>query len=123
MYGIPVGGVFLAEFPDASHYPLNADCNTLPLPGINKRGVIEYGGAGKDVLAIVWHFMQHQSLDGELPLLMFNSADNLAEQFSDQLKPLGSSKGVGDEMVYVVRPDRFPHEVLDTFFVWGLDFT
>lgn len=90
----------------------------------NKRGLMEYGGAAEDVLAIAAHAVATHPLKKELPLLIHHPYDELARRWiaaGGTTEPLECSKGRGCEMIYPVQPGRLASGVQEQILIWGLD--
>jgi len=87
----------------------------------NKRGLIEYAGAARDV----WELVQHVVADqGPRQLLVFPTHMELADWAREagwSIEPLRSSKGFGDEMVLVLDETLSNSPILEQLFCWGLD--
>jgi hypothetical protein len=91
---------------------------------INKHGITEYGGELDGILALLGHIAQTLKDDVVVPLLVYPTRPDLAEQVRKlgmSVCPLPRSKGTNHEMVYAVPPGGLPPEVCDRLFVWGLD--
>jgi GNAT superfamily N-acetyltransferase len=92
----------------------------------NKRGLIEYGGAAADIGLLMADVVRCPQITGPLPLVIHHTHPELAQFVTDlgqPPEPLPCSKGLGCEMLLVLRPERVSPTCLTRAFVWGLDTT
>ena len=91
---------------------------------VNKRGFTEYGGELPGITALICHAMQGDAEPTAIPLHLFPVRPDLAQWAQSvnlTIAPLMSSKGIGHEMIYPVRPERISRQVRERLFVWGLE--
>lgn len=92
--------------------------------GCNKRGLIEYGGRLDGMEALVADAVHRMPMGSEVPLLAYHVRPDLiawAQRLNLPMTPLESSKGMGVEMIYRVRPQKISSDDCDQLFAWGLD--
>lgn len=91
---------------------------------VNKRGLIEHGGEFTAVIGLMQHVCTTEPPGAEASWLLFHPRPDLlqwAESMQFPMQPLECSKGIGNEMLYVVHPERVSSHVRKQIFVWGLD--
>jgi hypothetical protein len=87
---------------------------------VNKSGIIEYGGELEGLTALI----RNTSSSEKLSWVLFHPRRDLAtwvDSLGFETRLLKSSKGAGNEMIYIIDSDRISEEVRRGLFVWGLD--
>ena len=87
---------------------------------VNKSGIVEYGGELEGITALI----RNTSSSEKISWVLFHPRADLAtwaDSSGFDTQPLKSSKGAGNEMIYIIDSDRISAEVRRGLFVWGLD--
>jgi len=92
--------------------------------GVNKPGIIEYGGDATGIVGLLSHVLETEPQSRNRPFLAFHARPDIIEQLTAsgaRKHPLESSKGHGSEMIYVINPASVTSDVRERLFTWGLD--